>query len=363
MPEIPSNPIPGGSVPGRGAIRPSTLGGGTAGVGGVGASGVGASGAEARPTPRFFGYHSDASILARLAGMGVSPTPGNLRIAQQLLRYNQGLSAETITSLGGLWQQHGGKDVVLLEALVVLQCQDLPVTQANLGAVTQLLAGGPLSHLLARLTMAIKQDPNPKLANMGKKLTAFWQLGHLDQQMAAQMKAFQAQLAGLEAELSRLNWSGLAEETQQELGRLADLLGAHKLLLGQANPAQYLPFFVWRDQQPLPAELIVRQEGGGEAGVNPFVRVTIAVETRHMGRVTVELTMIRDHLGVRFEVVDEKLKKRMDPKLVLLRQKLLASPYLVDILACQATGNARAVSALLPRRRDLKKLSRAHGIL
>jgi hypothetical protein len=46
-----------------------------------------------------------------------------------------------------------------------------------------------------------------------------------------------------------------------------------------------------------------------------------------------------------------------------LRQRLVAAPYIVDLLASQATGQSRAVSALLPKRRDLKRLSRAQGIL
>jgi hypothetical protein len=230
--------------------------------------------------------------------------------------------------------------------------------------MAQLLAGGPLSHLLARLTMAIKADPNPKLSGISKKLTAFWQLGHLDKDMVKQIGLFQRELAGLADELGRLDTRGLADETATELGRLSDLLDANKMLAnqGQPNPAQYLPFFIWREQQPLPAELVVQEEGGGGAGASQFHRVTLAVDTKNFGRVTVDITMIRDRLSVRFDVADEKLKKILDSRLVLLRQKL-TTQYLVDILSCLANGNARSVNALLPARRDLKKLRRAQGIL
>jgi hypothetical protein len=130
------------------------------------------------------------------------------------------------------------------------------------------------------------------------------------------------------------------------------------------NPAQYLPFFVWRDQQPMPAELIVQNEGGGgEIGAGGFMRVTLAVETKNLGRVTVDLTYVREHLNVRFEVAEDKVAKLVNTRMVLLRQRLVACPYIVDVMACQAVGNARAISALLPKRRDLKKLSRAQGIL
>jgi hypothetical protein len=48
---------------------------------------------------------------------------------------------------------------------------------------------------------------------------------------------------------------------------------------------------------------------------------------------------------------------------VLLRQRLAAAGYEVDFLSAQPTGSSRAISALLPTRRDIKKLSRAHGVM
>jgi hypothetical protein len=339
---------------------------GASGAGAAAPIGIPASNVEKlkAAVPKFFGFHNDASIMARIAGMGLSPSLGNLRIAQQLLRYGQGLDAETVQRLAQMWNHYGGQDVVQLEAMIVLQSQGLPINGQTLQAMAQLLAGGPLSHLLARLTMAIKADPNPKLAGIGKKLTAFWQLGHLDKDMVKQIGLFQKELAGLTDELSKLDMRGLSDETATELGRLNDLLDANKMLANQGNPnpAQYLPFFIWREQQPMPAELVVQEEGGGGAGASQFHRVTLAVDTKNFGRVTVDITMIRDRLSVRFDVADEKLKKILDSRLVLLRQKL-TTQYLVDILSCLATGNARSVNALLPARRDLKKLRRAQGIL
>ena len=370
MPEIPGNnsfPGPGGKVPG-GGLPPRRTGLESTGVGGpVGPVRVGGADADAQNVAKnavkFFGFHTDASIMARLASMGVSPTLGNLRVAQQLLRYGQGLDGELIGNMAHLWSQYGPGDAQKLEGLVVLQAQGLAINGQNLQAMAQLLAGGPLSHLLARLTMAVKADGSGKLGGVGKKLNAFWQLGHLDKDMVGQLGEFQKVLAGLGDELLKLDRKGLSDDTLMELGRLQDLFEAHQLLADQTNPARYLPFFVWRDAQPMPAEVLVQNEGGGAEGSAPFVRVTLAVETKNMGRVTVDLTYVRDHLSGKFEVVAEKIKKLVDARLVLLRQRLTACPYMVDILGCQDVGNARAVSALLPKRRDLKKLSRAQGIL
>lgn len=370
MPDIPgSNPVPGGSVPGRGSVPPRAAGVG-ASAGAAGAGGALPVGFQSPTTeklkaaiPKFFGVHTDASIMARLAGMGLSPTLGNLRIAQQLLRYGQGLQAETVNQLSQMWNHYGANDVVKMEALVMLHAQGLPINGQNIQAMAQLLSGGPLSHLLARLTMAIKADPNPKLAGLGKKLTAFWQLGHADKDLIKQIGLFQKEVNGLMDEAGKIDTRGLAAETATELGRLKDLFDAHKLLANQGNPpAHYLPFFVWQQQQPMPAELLVQEEGGGEAGVSQFHRVTLAVETKNFGRITVDITMIRDRLSVKFDVADEKIKKLLDTRLVLLRQNLTRA-YLVDILSCLADGNSRSVSALLPTRRDLKKLRRAQGVL
>jgi hypothetical protein len=372
MPEIPgNNSVRGSKVPGRGSIPPRWPGlessAGAGGATGPLAIGLGNEAAQkaAQKAARFFGFHNEASIMARLAGMGISPTMGNLRIAQQLLRYGQGLEQEMILSLANLWSQVGEGDVSKLEALVVLQANNLPVNGQNLQAVLQLLTGGPLSHLLARLTMAIKGEQNQKLAGLGKHLNAFWQQGHLDKDMIKQLGEFQKNLAGLGDELAKVDPRGLSDGTVDELGRLSDLFAAHKLLAEQGpNPAQYLPFFVWRDQQPMPAEIIVQNEGGGgEVGAGGFMRVTLAVETKNLGRITVDITYVREHLNARFEVAEDKIKKLVDTRMVLLRQRLVACPYIVDILGCQAVGNARAISALLPKRRDLKKLSRAQGIL
>jgi hypothetical protein len=367
MPEIPgSNPIPGGNMRGGGAIQPPNSGlGNSAGVSGAAplAPSTTAPDRATQQQPRYFGFHTDASLMARIASQGLAPTLNNLRIAQQLLRYGQALDAEAIGQLAQIWGQYGAGDVLTLEALVVLLSQGLQVNGGNVAAMRQLLAGGPLSHLLARLTMAIKGDPNAKLTAFGTRLNAFWQLGQLDQNMLDQLGQFQSQLAGLAAELAKLNLRDFADATAQELGNLNDLLKAQQLLLKQSNPAQFLPFFIWREQQPMPAELVVQSEGGGANGTANFLKVTLAVETQHMGRVTVDLLSMRDTLSARFEVGDEKIKKHVDAKLVLLRQRLAAAGYEVDFLSAQPTGSSRAISALLPTRRDIKKLSRAHGVM
>src|ERR1035437_966542 len=148
----------------------------------------------AQKAARFFGVHTEASIMARLAGMGVTPSMTNLRIAQQLLRYGQGLDQENINQISNIWAQYGGHDVTKLEGLVILQGQHLPINPSNLQAMLQLLAGGPPSHLLARLTMAVKSEHNAKLAGIGMRLNSFWQLGHLDKDMISQLGEFQKHL-------------------------------------------------------------------------------------------------------------------------------------------------------------------------
>lgn len=366
MPEIPGNqPLPG-SLP-SGGRPPAGVGltgaGGTSGAGKAAGSEESAGLQRAKAAPRYFGFHTDASIMARLAGMGLSPTLGNLRVAQQLLRYGEGLDPERIAEVAQIWSQVGEGDTTKLEAIVALMSKGLPVNPANLQAMGQLLAGGPLSHLLARLTMAVKAEGNPQLAGVGQKLNSLWQLGHLDKNLLGQLKDFQRLLGGLHEEIGRLDMKRLKPETALELGRLGDLFEAQRLLTPPGTNNYFLPFFIWRNHQPLPAEIFVQEEGGGSENTQPFTRLTVAVETLSLGRMVVDFTYMRDHLSVRFDVQDEKIKKRVDPRLVALRARLGQRSYQVDILAVQAHGAGRAISTLLPKRRDLKRLSRVQGVL
>ncbi|MEB3221496.1 MAG: hypothetical protein VKS61_05415 [Candidatus Sericytochromatia bacterium] len=367
MPEIPgNNSVPGtGIPPGR---QPARTGlnatGGAAGAAGPNGPGDDASAARQQPAgKRFFGFHTDASIMARLAAMGVTPTLGNLRIAQQLLRYGQGLDPDAIQQVAQAWSQLGHGDAQRLEAIVALQARGLAVTGPNVQVMTQLLAGGPITHLLARLTMAVKAEQSPKLGGIGQRLNGLWQLGHADKDLVAQLKDFSRLLGELREEVARFGPADLSPELGAELGRFKDLMDAHQLLAQQQPGTVYTPFFIWQQQQPLPAELQVQEEGGGTAGVGSFLKVTLAVETLTLGRVVVEFVAVRDALTLRLDVADEKIKKRMDPRLVTLRQRLSGRGYLVDQLTCRPDGAGRALSTLLPVRRDLKKLSRAQGVL
>lgn len=366
MPEIPGTPIPGGTLPGaRGPMGPSgaQLAGGA--VGGAGGVGSVAEELVARPQgrgPRYFGVHTDASIMARVAALGLATTGEHLAVAKQLLRYGQALEGEAVAEIGAAWQQVGG-DASSLEALVALRSVGAPITAEGLRGMLQVLAGGPMSHLLARLTMAVKAENNPKLAGLGQHLTAIWKLGHLDKAMGPQLSAYQDELAGLARELRALDPGEFGADCQNELRRLDAMLDGQRLLAEQAKAQPFVPFHVWREQQPLPGELVVQQDGGGgEAGAAPFVRVTLATETVHLGRITVEFVLVRGRLGLRFEVQEERVKKALDGQLGLLRQRLM-SRYPVEYVACQVVGAGRSGSALLPKRRDVSRLARAQGIM
>jgi hypothetical protein len=369
MPEIPGTPqVPGQlpqqrrSVAGRGGLNTegSREAGAAAGVPGSSTQNAAAN----VPAKRYFGFHNDASLLARLGAMGVSPTLEHLRIAKELLRYGQGIDGDAIAQIAKQWSELGFPDPNYLEAIVLAYSQGIRMNPGAIDALLQLLSGGPFTHLLARLTMALKAEPNTKMLGLGRKLTAFWQLGKLEQKPVQQLPQFQGLLSGMAEELSRLEARGLGSETALELQRLKQLFEGQKLLANAGNPVQIFPFFIWRDAQPLPGEVLVQQEGGGQHGVaTAFVRVTLAIDTRHLGRITVELTFIRGRLTVLIEVPEDTVKKRVEARLALLRQSLAAVPYEVDSISVRTVGPARAISALLPRRRDVRRLSRAEGIL
>ena len=137
MPEIPGNPPLSGTHPSGGRLPAAPGGAGLAGAGSTSGTARTPAGDESgalqrgKAAPRYFGFHTDASIMARLAGMGLSPSLGNLRVAQQLLRYGEGLDPERITEVGQIWSQVGEGDTTKLEAIVALMSKGLPVNTAN----------------------------------------------------------------------------------------------------------------------------------------------------------------------------------------------------------------------------------------
>ncbi|MBM3268367.1 MAG: flagellar hook-length control protein FliK [Candidatus Sericytochromatia bacterium] len=330
--------------------------------------------AKQRPAgPQFFGYHTDASIMARLAQQGIAPNAVNLRIAQQMLRYGLPLSPATLGNIRQMWQAMGAMSLVDLEALIALFSMGKPIDAANMGAMLQLLSGGPMSHLFARLTLALKQLPPGMPGAAGKEgeqlkqlLQAFWKLGNGPEALPAELPQFR-QLTG---RIQQLLGSGLpgrvTGELATELAALHQLFQAQHLLQAQRQGTTiYIPFFQWREQQPMPGEFLVQadRENAAQAAAN-YTQITVAVDTRNLGRVTIDFTASRGHLGLQFEVQDQAVKQLVDAGLPTLRKRLgPRTGYTIAGLSVVEVGQGRSISVLLPKRRDLRKLGRAIGVL
>ncbi|MNX77956.1 Flagellar hook-length control protein FliK [compost metagenome] len=323
--------------------------------------------AKERPAgPQFFGYHNDASIAARLAQQGIAPNPVNLRLAQQMLRYGIPLSADALNHFRQMWQGMGSASLVELEALLALFTQGIEAGPQNVAAMAQLLNGGPMSHLLAQLTMALKNQETltPQLQEIRAQLNAFWKLGTGPEQLGAELAQFQQLKQQLSRMLSNLDPAKVPSELINELSQLKDLLHAQKMLVKDPQNAVYVPFYQWRDQQPMPGELLVETEDNPSFQAAGFAQVTLAVETRNLGRMTISFTTVRGHLTVKLEVQDTPTKQFLERGLPDLRHRLtFRTPYQVATIMCLPTGQERATSVLLPKRRDLRKLGRAIGVI
>lgn len=313
----------------------------------------------------YFGYHTEASISARLAQQGVPPNATNLRIAQQMLRYGIPLGGDTLAQLRHLWQTMGGTSLVDLEALMALFATGHPASPENMAAMNQLLAGGPMSHLFARLTMAMRnhQGQLPQAAELQALMSQFWKLGNGPDKLAAELPQFE-QIFLRMGKLASGDHSRLPQDVAQGMNQIRDFITAQQLLIKQPQNTVYVPFFQWRDQQPMPGELLVQADQDPAAQAAGYAQVALAVDTRNLGRMHLDFTVIRGHLSVRLDVPDAGTKQYLERGLADLRHKLVArTPYNVATILCQDVGQAKAVSVLLPKRRDLRKLGRAIGVL
>lgn len=323
--------------------------------------------AKQRPAgPQYFGYHTDSSIAARLAQQGIPPNQVSLRVATQMLRYGVPINAEALNQFRQLWQGMGSAALVDLEALMALFTSGLEIDPRNMKAMTQLLSGGPTSHLLAQLTMALRnaESGNPQLQDIKNTLNTFWKLGAGSEQLGAELPQFQQALKRIERGVMGMEPAKVPPELSSELGQLKDLLHAQEMLVQQRGSAIYVPFYQWRDQQPMPGELLVQTDESASAQAAGYAQVTLAIDTRNLGRLTIDFTTIRGHLAVKIETQDLATKQFLERGLPDLRHRLtFRTPYQVATIQAQETGQGRAISVLLPKRRDPRKLGRAIGVI
>lgn len=315
--------------------------------------------ASQRPTgPSYFGYHTDSSIQARLAQQGIPPTAVNIKVAQQMLRYGLPLSATNLMQLAQLWQGLG-LSMLNLDALLALFSLGLPVSDVNLALIQQLLSGGPASHLLARLTMLLRNG-SMGMTELQALLAQYWKLGSGD--LMAELARFEDLQARL---LKLLDQAGgrLPQELASELDALRKLFDGQQLLARQEQ-AIYLPFYTWQEQQPMPAELMVQADRDAREKAAGFVNLTLGVDTRNLGRVTMNFTLIRGHLSLKLEVGDAAVKGLVEASLSGLRARLTSkTSYTIANVGCAEVGDGRSTSILLPRRRNIKRLGRVIGVL
>lgn len=313
--------------------------------------------------PQYFGYHDDASISARLAQQGVAPNQVNLRIATQMLRYGLPFSPDALNQFKQLWQGMGSASLVELEALMALFAAGVEADPTNVAAMTQLLSGGPFTHLMAQLTMGLKNSGQVQLQELKNTLASFWKLGNGPEQLVQELPLFQQLMQKLDRNLRMQDPSRLDEELASEFQQLQNHLLAQQLLTRNQSSI-YLPFQQWRDQSPLPGELLVETEDNPAFQAAGYAHVMLAIDTRNLGRITMDFTAIRGQLAVKLEVQDLATKQFLERGLPDLRHRLTyRTPYQVASIQCQETGQGRAISLLLPKRRDPRRLSRAIGVI
>ncbi len=314
--------------------------------------------------PRYFGFHTDSSIGARLAQQGVAPNATNLRIARDMLRYGIPLDPTMLSHFRQLWQGLGGGSLVELEALLALFSSGLEPGPDQIRQMMSLYSMGPVSQRLGQLTMGLQgYEQLPATAELRQLLGQYWRLGSAPGALPGDLPRFQALLDRIESLLSGPAMDRLPANLRDEASKLLEVRQAQHMLLPAETRKFYVPFHQWQEQTPMPGELLIQGPAptGGPAG---YAQVTLAVETRTMGRVVLDFTAIREHLTLKVEVQDASVKQRLERGFPDLRHRLVQrSTYAVATILCQETGGARSISLLLPRRRDPRRLGRAIGVI
>jgi hypothetical protein len=114
----------------------------------------------------------------------------------------------------------------------------------------------------------------------------------------------------------------------------------------------------------MPGEFLLQADRDPVEAAAGYTQLTLAIDTRNLGRISIDFTVLRGQLAMKFEVQDTPVKQFVEKAFPQLRKRLLPTVnYPLSSLLVTEIGQGRSISVLLPKRRDLRRLSRAIGVL
>lgn len=162
-------------------------------------------------------------------------------------------------------------------------------------------------------------------------------------------------------------------QLMEQVGVQVEKIQAHMVareMLSQNLPIHVVPIMVHAHGEAYPAEIYVQQDydpedprQGPDSG-RPF-KLTLTLETKNMGRVSVDLATLKDDMSLDLKVQTRRIKLVVDERIQDLKTRLeTEGDYRLSHLGCQVVPELESrQSMLLPAKRNIRSLRRVEGVV
>lgn len=275
---------------------------------------------------------------------------------------------EAVLRLLTVMQELGQIAGHLAENMQLRDFSHLPIQHQQILQLTGLLEQRlqEFHQLFASAFPELAQQVEHLVASEGQDL-----FGKLAQLIDENQRQLQAQLQlpadGRPHVLSTL--SQLMQQAGVQIERIESQLVAREML-SQNLPIHVVPLTIHHQGERFPAELCVQQDydpreqrpDGGHG--RPF-KLTLTLETKNLGRVSVDLAALKDDMTVDLKVQTRRIKTVVDDRLKELRTKVeTGGDYKISHLGCRVVPDLESrQSMLLPPKRVIRSLRRVEGVV
>lgn len=162
-------------------------------------------------------------------------------------------------------------------------------------------------------------------------------------------------------------------QLMEQVGVQVEKIQSHMVareLLSQNLPIHVVPIMVHAHGEAYPAEIYVQQDydpedsrQGPDSG-RPF-KLTLTLETKNMGRVSVDLAALKDDMSLDLKVQTRRIKLFVDEQILDLKSRVeREGDYKLSHLGCQVVPELESrQSMLLPAKRNIRSLRRVEGVV
>ncbi len=162
-------------------------------------------------------------------------------------------------------------------------------------------------------------------------------------------------------------------QLMEQVGFQVEKIQSHLVareMLSQNMPIHVIPLMVHANGESYPAEVFVQQnydprDPESRPSDERPLKVTLTLETQNLGRVSVNLSALKDDMNLDLKVLTRRVKLLVDPRLDQLKHKVESNGnYKVEQLSCRVVPDLESrQSMLLPPKYPARSLRRIEGIV